>query len=74
MVFLTIMSAACPRNHIAGTSFTTDADSYFFSIIWLYTFNTMGVASTDDITKKLFAAFNGQLRDEMGIKFQFLHL
>ena len=30
----------------------------------------MGVAVTDNTTKKLFAAFNKRLRDEMGIKFQ----
>ncbi len=30
----------------------------------------MGVVVTDDTTKKLYAAFNKRLRDEMGIKFQ----
>ncbi len=35
-----------------------------------YTFNVMGVAVTDDITKSLYTAFNKRLRDEMGVKFQ----
>lgn len=35
-----------------------------------YTFNTMGVAVTDDSTKSLYAAYNQRLRDEMGVKFQ----
>ena len=35
-----------------------------------YTFNTMGVAVTDDVTKSLFAAFVKRMRDEMGVKFQ----
>lgn len=35
-----------------------------------YSFNTMGVAVTDDTTKSLYAAFNRRLRDEMGVKFQ----
>lgn len=35
-----------------------------------YTFNTMGVVVTDDVTKRLFAAFNKRLRDEVGKKFQ----
>lgn len=35
-----------------------------------YRFNTMGVVTTDDTVKSLFAAFNKRLRDELGIKFQ----
>lgn len=35
-----------------------------------YTYNTMGVVVTDDITKGLYAAFVKRLRGEMGIKFQ----
>lgn len=37
-----------------------------------YTFNTMGVAVTDDSTKSLYAAYNKRLRDEMGVKFQLI--
>lgn len=35
-----------------------------------YTYNTMGVAVDDPVTKSLYIAFNKRLRDEMGIKFQ----
>ena len=35
-----------------------------------YTYNTMGAAVTDDVTKSLYVAFCKRLRDEMGIKFQ----
>lgn len=35
-----------------------------------YTFNTMGVVVTDDVTKSLFAAYVKRMRDEMGVKFQ----
>lgn len=35
-----------------------------------YTYNAMGVVTTDDSTKKMFVAFNRRLRNEMGIKFQ----
>lgn len=37
-----------------------------------FTFNTMGVAVTDDTTKSLYAAYNKRLRDEMGVKFQMI--
>lgn len=35
-----------------------------------YSYNTMGVAITDNVTKSLYVAFNKRLRDEMGIKSQ----
>ena len=35
-----------------------------------YTFNTMGVTVTDDVTKSVYAAYCKRLRDEMGVKFQ----
>ncbi len=35
-----------------------------------YRYNTMGVVTTDDTVKSLFATFNKRLRDDMGIKFQ----
>lgn len=37
-----------------------------------YNYNTMGVAVTDDTTKKLYVAFCKRLRDEMGKKFQLI--
>lgn len=35
-----------------------------------YSFNAMGVATTDDTIKTLYAAFTERMREEMGIKFQ----
>lgn len=35
-----------------------------------YTYNVMGAAVTDEVTKGLYTAFCKRLRDEMGIKFQ----
>ncbi len=37
-----------------------------------YTYNTMGVTVTDNVTKSLFTAFTRRLRDEMGVKFQLI--
>lgn len=55
-----------------GTNGEVTGDSYqnYLDKAESYTFNTMGAAVTDNATKKLFAAFNKRLRDEMGIKFQ----
>lgn len=35
-----------------------------------YSFNTMGVTVTDNVTKGLFASYTKRMRDEVGIKFQ----
>lgn len=55
-----------------GTNGTVDGTAHqaYLDKIESYTYNTMGVVTTDDITKKLYVAFNKRLRDEMGIKFQ----
>lgn len=50
---------------VDGTAYQTYLDK-----IEPYTYNTMGVAVTDNVTKGLFASFVKRLRDEMGIKFQ----
>lgn len=50
---------------VDGTAYQTYLDK-----IEAYTYNTMGVVTTDATTIKLFNAFNKRLRDEMGIKFQ----
>lgn len=50
---------------VDGTAYQTYLDK-----IEAYTYNTMGVVTTDATTIKLFNAFNRRLRDEMGIKFQ----
>jgi len=55
-----------------GTNGTVDGAAYqaYADKIESYTYNTMGVVTTEDSIKKLFIAFNKRLRDEQGIKFQ----
>lgn len=55
-----------------GTNGAVDGTAHqtYLDKIESYTYNTMGVVVTDETTKKLYAAFNKRLRDEMGIKFQ----
>lgn len=55
-----------------GTNGAVDGTAHqtYLDKIESYTYNTMGVMVTDETTKKLYAAFNKRLRDEMGIKFQ----
>lgn len=55
-----------------GTNGTADGAAHqsYLDKIESYTFNTMGVAITDETIKKLYVSFNKRLRDEMGIKFQ----
>lgn len=55
-----------------GTNGTVDGTAHqaYLDKVESYTYNTMGVVVTDDITKKLYVAFNKRLRDELGIKFQ----
>lgn len=55
-----------------GTDGGITGNSYqaFLDKIESYSFNTLGVVTTDDTVKKLFVSFTKRLRDEMGIKFQ----
>ncbi len=55
-----------------GTNKTVDGTAHqaYMDKIESYTYNTMGVVVADETTKKLYAAFNKRMRDEMGIKFQ----
>lgn len=55
-----------------GTNGTATNAAYqtYLDRIESYRYNTMGVVTTDDTIKSLFAAFNKRLRDDMGIKFQ----
>lgn len=63
-------TAATPLT--GGTNAVVDGTAHqaYLDKIESYTFNTMGVAVTDEITKKLYVAYNKRLRDELGIKFQ----
>lgn len=55
-----------------GENGTVDGNAHqtYLDKIEAYTYNTMGVVTTDGVTIKLYNAFNKRLRDEMGIKFQ----
>lgn len=55
-----------------GTNGLVDGTAHqnYLNKIESYTYNTMGVVVTDDTTKKLYAAFNRRMRDELGIKSQ----
>lgn len=55
-----------------GTNGSVDGTAHqnYLNKIESYTYNTMGVVVTDDTTKKLYAAFNRRMRDELGIKSQ----
>lgn len=55
-----------------GTNGVADGSAHqdYINRIESYTYNTMGVVSTDDSIKKLYAAFNRRMRDELGVKFQ----
>lgn len=63
-------TAATPLT--GGTNGEVDGTAHqtYLDKIESFTYNTMGVVVTDEITKKLYVAFNKRLRDEMGIKFQ----
>ena len=55
-----------------GTNGTVDGTSHqaFINKIESYAFNTLGVVTTDDVTKGLYAGFVERMRDEIGQKFQ----
>lgn len=55
-----------------GTNGDVTGQSYqeYLDKIENYTYNTMGIVTTDNTVKSLAVAFNKRLRDEMGIKFQ----
>lgn len=64
------ITASAPLS--GGTNAAVDGTAHqaYLEKIEPYTYNTMGVAVTDETTKKLYVAFNKRLRDEMGVKFQ----
>lgn len=66
------LSAVAGAALSGGTNGTATNAAYqtYLDKIEAYRFNTMGVITTDDTVKSLFAAFNKRLRDEVGIKFQ----
>jgi len=55
-----------------GTNGTVDGTSHqtYLDKVEPYSFNTIGVVTTDDTTKNLYAAFTKRMRDQVGAKFQ----
>lgn len=55
-----------------GTNGAVDGSAHqtYLDLIESYTYNIMGVVTTDNTIKKLYAAFVERMRDELGIKFQ----
>lgn len=55
-----------------GENGKTDGSAYqnYADLIESYTYNAMGIVTTEETIKKLFVAFNKRMRDELGIKFQ----
>lgn len=66
------LAAVAGASLSGGTNGTATNTAYqtYLDKVESYRFNTMGVVTTDDTVKSLFAAFNKRLRDELGIKFQ----
>lgn len=63
-------AAAVPLTGGTNGEVTGASHQNYLDKIEAYGFNVMGAAVTDETTKKLYAAFNKRLREEMGIKFQ----
>lgn len=55
-----------------GTNGTVNGTAYqaYLDAIESYSFNVMGVVTTDSTTKALIAAFTRRMRDDVGVKFQ----
>lgn len=56
----------------SGTNGTVEAAAHqtYLDKIEAYTFNVLGVATTEDTIKQLYANFTKRMRDEVGAKFQ----
>ena len=66
------VTASTPMTGGANAEVDGAAYQNYLDKVEAYTFNAMGVVTTDAATIKLFNAFNKRLRDEMGIKFQLI--
>lgn len=66
------LAAAAAEPLTGGENGSVDGTAYqaYLDKIEAYTYNTMGVVVTDDVTKGMFDSFVKRLRNEMGIKFQ----
>ncbi|MDD3049718.1 MAG: phage tail sheath family protein [Candidatus Cloacimonetes bacterium] len=64
------VTASTPLTLGANGSIDGTAYSAFLSKIESYSFNAIGVVSTDAVINGLFTAFCSRMRDELGVKFQ----
>lgn len=67
-----VLAKTAAKPLTGGTNGTVDGKSYqnYADRIESYTFNTMGVVTTDETVKNMFVSFVKRMRDEVGIKFQ----
>lgn len=63
-------SAGTPLAGGTNGDVSGNAHQNYLNAIESYTYNTMGVVSTDESIKTLYTSFVKRLRDEMGVKFQ----
>ncbi|WFD12209.1 phage tail sheath family protein [Tepidibacter hydrothermalis] len=65
-----VVTASTPLT--GGTNGTVDGTSHqnFLDKIEAYSYNALGVVTTDDTTKGLYMNFNKRIRDDVGQKFQ----
>ena len=68
----TITEAVAGASLSGGTNATVTAASHqaYLDAIESYSYNTMGVVTTESTLKSLYVSFNKRLRDEIGKKFQ----
>lgn len=66
------LEATAGVNLAGGTNGTVTGESHqaFLDKIESYSFNTLGVLSTEETIKTLYASFTKRLRDDIGAKFQ----
>lgn len=66
------LSAAASVSLTGGSNSEATGESYksYFDAIESYSFNTMGIATTDDDTKKVAVSFVKRMRTDCGVKFQ----
>lgn len=67
-----ILAKTAAKPLTGGTNGTVDGKAYqdYADRIESYTFNTMGIVTTDETVKNMFVSFVKRMRDEVGIKFQ----
>lgn len=63
-------SAGIPLTGGTNADVTGKNHQDYLNAIESYTFNTMGVDTTDDVIKNLYVSFVKRMRDEVGVKFQ----